>query len=194
MIRTLGCLPALIRPPFRCSTVPLQARARNGTTTATLRVIYPATNLGPGRATQHGQPAKVIGERAVDLDVERNVLGQCCSWVPNAVVSIESESNTRPISRQTTTRDRERRPPVPRTERAEHGKPVARLVPLESDVETERRILQRLRAGDGAVLVDEATLLGWLPLPRDHVYCYRIARDNPSGADCRRALSPHGTR
>ena len=54
MIRTLGCLPALIRPPFRCSTVPLQARARNGTTTATLRVIYPATNLGPGRATQHG--------------------------------------------------------------------------------------------------------------------------------------------
>ena len=53
MIRTLGCLPALIRPPFRCSTVPLQARARNGTTTATLRVIYPATNLGPGRATQH---------------------------------------------------------------------------------------------------------------------------------------------
>ena len=55
MIRTLGCLPALIRPPFRCSTVPLQARARNGTTTATLRVIYPATNLGPGRATQHVQ-------------------------------------------------------------------------------------------------------------------------------------------
>ena len=52
MIRTLGCLPALIRPPFRCSTVPLQARTRNGTTTATLRVIYPATNLGPGRATQ----------------------------------------------------------------------------------------------------------------------------------------------
>ena len=56
MIRTLGCLPALIRPPFRCSTVPLQARARNGTTTATLRVIYPATNLGPGRATQHPRP------------------------------------------------------------------------------------------------------------------------------------------
>ena len=55
MIRTLGCLPALIRPPFRCSTVPLQARARNGTTTATLRVIYPATNLGPGRATQQVQ-------------------------------------------------------------------------------------------------------------------------------------------
>ena len=53
MIRTLGCLPALIRPPFRCSTVPLQGRARNGTTTATLRVIYPATNPGPGRATQH---------------------------------------------------------------------------------------------------------------------------------------------
>ena len=52
MIRTLGCLPALIRPPFRCSTVPLQGRARNGTTTATLRVIYPATNPGPGRATQ----------------------------------------------------------------------------------------------------------------------------------------------
>ena len=40
-----------------------------------------------------------------------------------------------------------------------HGKPVARLVPLESDAETERRILERLRAGDGAVLVDEATFL-----------------------------------
>ena len=52
MIRTVRCLLALIRPPFRCSTVPLQARTRNGTTTATLRVIYPATNLGPGRATQ----------------------------------------------------------------------------------------------------------------------------------------------
>ena len=54
MIRTVRCLLALIRPPFRCSTVPLQARTRNGTTTATLRVIYPATNLGPGRATQLG--------------------------------------------------------------------------------------------------------------------------------------------
>ena len=54
MIRTVRCLLALIRPPFRCSTVPLQARTRNGTTTATLRVIYPATNLGPGRATQQG--------------------------------------------------------------------------------------------------------------------------------------------
>ena len=40
-----------------------------------------------------------------------------------------------------------------------HGKPVARLVPLESDMETERRILAQLRAGDGAVLVDEATVL-----------------------------------
>ena len=37
--------------------------------------------------------------------------------------------------------------------------PVARLVPLESDAETERRILEQLRAGDGAVLVDEATFL-----------------------------------
>ena len=63
MIRTLGCLPALIRPPFRCSTVPLQARARNGTTTATLRVIYPATNLGPGRATQHAPVDVVPGRR-----------------------------------------------------------------------------------------------------------------------------------
>ena len=61
MIRTLGCLPALIRPPFRCSTVPLQARTRNGTTTATLRVIYPATNLGPGRATQHQSLSKRSG-------------------------------------------------------------------------------------------------------------------------------------
>ena len=61
MIRTLGCLPALIRPPFRCSTVPLQARARNGTTTATLRVIYPATNLGPGRATQQGASIRLDG-------------------------------------------------------------------------------------------------------------------------------------
>ena len=57
MIRTVRCLLALIRPPFRCSTVPLQARTRNGTTTATLRVIYPATNLGPGRATQQ-RPVK----------------------------------------------------------------------------------------------------------------------------------------
>ena len=40
-----------------------------------------------------------------------------------------------------------------------HGKPVARLVPLESDMETELRILAQLRAGDGAVLVDEATVL-----------------------------------
>ena len=63
MIRTLGCLPALIRPPFRCSTVPLQARTRNGTTTATLRVIYPATNLGPGRATQQATAASCIVEQ-----------------------------------------------------------------------------------------------------------------------------------
>ena len=34
MIRTLGCLLAFIRLPLRCSTVPHQRRARNGTTTA----------------------------------------------------------------------------------------------------------------------------------------------------------------
>ena len=66
MIRTLGCLPALIRPPFRCSTVPLQARTRNGTTTATLRVIYPATNLGPGRATQQVGRLDSPGQKRVD--------------------------------------------------------------------------------------------------------------------------------
>ena len=70
MIRTLGCLPALIRPPFRCSTVPLQARARNGTTTATLRVIYPATNLGPGRATQ--QLGGSLGDSSGDSSGGRN--------------------------------------------------------------------------------------------------------------------------
>ena len=63
MIRTVRCLLALIRPPFRCSTVPHQARARNGTTTATLRVIYPATNLDPGRATQHDYRCLPPGHR-----------------------------------------------------------------------------------------------------------------------------------
>ena len=34
LTRTVGCLLALIRPLFRCSTVPHQGRTRNGTTTS----------------------------------------------------------------------------------------------------------------------------------------------------------------
>ena len=87
MIRTLGCLPALIRPPFRCSTVPLQARTRNGTTTATLRVIYPATNLGPGRATQHQQHQICVLEGDGAVVAERQVahsgagIADLCAWL-----------------------------------------------------------------------------------------------------------------
>jgi len=39
------------------------------------------------------------------------------------------------------------------------GKPVARLVPLETAAEIERRILARLRKGKGGMLVDEKTFL-----------------------------------
>ena len=40
-----------------------------------------------------------------------------------------------------------------------YGRPVARLMPLESEVETEERVLAGLREGDGGMLVDEATFL-----------------------------------
>lgn len=40
-----------------------------------------------------------------------------------------------------------------------YGKPVARVVPLESDREVEERILSQLRSGGGAVLVDEQEFL-----------------------------------
>ena len=53
---------------------------------------------------------------------------------------------------------------------SKHGKPVARLMPLESPAETEQRILAVLRSGDGGMLVDEDTFLaptskiaGWPP-------------------------------
>ena len=52
---------------------------------------------------------------------------------------------------------------------SKYGKPVARLMPLESPRETEQRILSALRSGEGGMLVDEATFLaptskiaGWL--------------------------------
>jgi prevent-host-death family protein len=52
---------------------------------------------------------------------------------------------------------------VARTHRSvvisKRGKPMARLVPLETDEEIERRILTRLRAGKGRMLVDEKTFL-----------------------------------
>ncbi len=39
------------------------------------------------------------------------------------------------------------------------GRPVARLVPLESEEEIEERVLRSLRSGDGGMLVDEETFL-----------------------------------
>ena len=42
---------------------------------------------------------------------------------------------------------------------SKYGKPVARLMPLESPAETEQRILGALRSGDGGMLVDEDTFL-----------------------------------
>ena len=39
------------------------------------------------------------------------------------------------------------------------GKPVARLMPLETDREIEARILEDLRSGAGGMLVDEQTFL-----------------------------------
>ena len=53
---------------------------------------------------------------------------------------------------------------------SKRGKPVARLVPLETDREIEERILTDLRQGKGGMLVDERTFLkptedlaGWNP-------------------------------
>jgi prevent-host-death family protein len=52
---------------------------------------------------------------------------------------------------------------VARTHRAvvisKRGKPMARLVPVETDEEIERGILARLREGEGGMLVDEKTFL-----------------------------------
>ena len=42
---------------------------------------------------------------------------------------------------------------------SKRGKPVARLLPLESEPEIEERILTSLRSGEGGMLVDEETFL-----------------------------------
>jgi len=42
---------------------------------------------------------------------------------------------------------------------SKRGKPMARLVPVETDQEIEQSILARLRAGEGGMLVDEETFL-----------------------------------
>ena len=42
---------------------------------------------------------------------------------------------------------------------SKRGKPVARLVPLETERETEEAILAELRTGEGGMLVDEDELL-----------------------------------
>ena len=42
---------------------------------------------------------------------------------------------------------------------SKRGRPMARLVPVETDQEIEHRILSRLRAGDGGMFVDEKALL-----------------------------------
>jgi prevent-host-death family protein len=39
------------------------------------------------------------------------------------------------------------------------GKPIARLMPLETDREIEDRILAKLRSGDGGMLVSEEEFL-----------------------------------
>jgi prevent-host-death family protein len=51
---------------------------------------------------------------------------------------------------------------------SKRGKPMARLVPLVEDDEQERRILERLRGGEGGMLVSEkefleptAKIAGW---------------------------------
>ena len=42
---------------------------------------------------------------------------------------------------------------------SKRGKPVARLLPLESEREIEERILTSLRSGEGSMLVDDETFL-----------------------------------
>jgi prevent-host-death family protein len=42
---------------------------------------------------------------------------------------------------------------------SKRGKPMARLVPVESEQEIEQSILARLREGEGGMLVDEKTFL-----------------------------------
>ena len=42
---------------------------------------------------------------------------------------------------------------------SKRGKPMAKLVPVAADEEIERHILERLRAGEGGMRVDEKTFL-----------------------------------
>jgi prevent-host-death family protein len=42
---------------------------------------------------------------------------------------------------------------------SKRGKPMAKLVPVAADEEIERHILERLRAGEGGMQVDEKTFL-----------------------------------
>ena len=42
---------------------------------------------------------------------------------------------------------------------SKRGRPLAKLVPLDTDEEIEVRILGRLRSGEGGMLVDEKTFL-----------------------------------
>jgi prevent-host-death family protein len=42
---------------------------------------------------------------------------------------------------------------------SKRGRPMARLVPLEGDLERERRILEHLRSGDGGMRVSEEEFL-----------------------------------
>ena len=96
MIRTVRCLLALIPPLFRCSTVPLQARTRNGTTTATLRVIYPATNLGPGRATQHlYRDANTLDQALRDVCVVPRHGGAAARLQSKILPGVSDKSNLR---------------------------------------------------------------------------------------------------
>lgn len=42
---------------------------------------------------------------------------------------------------------------------SKRGKPLVKMVPLDTDEEIEARILDRLRSGEGGMLVDEKTFL-----------------------------------
>ena len=42
---------------------------------------------------------------------------------------------------------------------SKYGKPIARLMPLETDEEIENRILSSLRSGGGRMLVDEKSFI-----------------------------------
>lgn len=43
---------------------------------------------------------------------------------------------------------------------SKRGKPLAKLVPVDSQRDIEARILEHLRSGEGGMLVDEKTFLG----------------------------------